>query len=182
MNCRGLTLMEMLVATALGSLLAGIIFTLGSFGQRSFALMANDSDLDLKSRNALRVLSDEVHQANAVTAFTSNAELTSLSLTNSREATLVTISWSPTDRKLILKESGAENHTDKVLLTACDRWDVGLYNRAPTIRSAGVQLNPATSLPDCKIVSMAWSCSTNALKTKAASSLSTQIALRNKVD
>src|SRR3954467_7988654 len=122
MNCRGFTLLETLVATAIGALLAGVIFTLGSFGQRSFVLMANDSDLDLKSRNALRLLTERVHGATAVTGLASNNDFKALSLTNAREAMNISIKWTAAQRKLVLTESRTDATTETVLLTACDEW------------------------------------------------------------
>src|SRR5215472_14594915 len=101
---RGLTLMELLVATAVSSILAAVLFTLAGFGQRSFAIVANDSQLDAKSRYALDLLTREIKQATSVTAATSNSICKSLSLTNASSAVGITLAWSAQDRTLTLNE------------------------------------------------------------------------------
>src|SRR4051794_30508120 len=89
----GLTLMEVLVATGLGSLMAAIIFTLTLYGERSFAVMANCADLDSKSRNALDVMSREIRQATQVTAVVTNFPLKWLTLTNADRGSKLTLTW-----------------------------------------------------------------------------------------
>ena len=174
-----MTLMELLVATAIGSVLAAVIFTLTSFGQHSFAIMANDSDLDAKNRNAMDILSRELRQATRVTGMTSNSLGKSLTLTNADQGIALSVQWNAKKRTLTLNQTG---ETNLVLLTACDRWDFNLYNRAVNVSATDVAFTPAASLADCKLIGMSWSCSTNAGRANSVSAQTTQIALRNKLN
>ena len=63
----------MIGAAAVGSILVAILFTLTGFGQRSFAIVANDSQLETKSRYALDLLSRELKEATAQDAPTGSS-------------------------------------------------------------------------------------------------------------
>ena len=176
------TLIELLVATAVGSILAAILFTLTGFGQRSFAIVANDSQLDAKSRYALDLLSRELKQATKVTHLTTNSSSKSLALTNGASGIGISLTWSADERTLTLDETGSTFLTNKVLLTACDQCNFTLFNHALSFAGGSASLIPATSLADCKVIGLSWSCVTNLGKITNRLSQSTEIALRNRVD
>src|SRR5262245_25701148 len=113
-----MTLMELLVGTAIGSVLVAILFTLAGFGQRSFAIVANDSQLESKSRYALDLLSRELKEATSVTSLVSNSDFRALTLTNASSRIGISLAWDADDRTLVLNQTGSSILTNKVLLSA----------------------------------------------------------------
>ena len=178
----GMTLMELLVGTAVGSILVAILFTLSGFGQRSFAIVANDSQLDSKSRYASDLLSRELKEANSVTALVSNSNTRALTLTNAASRIGIALTWDAAERTLVLNETGSSFLTNKVLLTACDQCTFTLYNHAVTFAGGKASLNPTVTLADCKVVGLSWSCATNLGKITNRVTQKTQVALRNKLN
>ena len=78
----GMTLVEVMVGVALGSMLLAMAGSLWLFGSRSFAAMGNYTDLDAKSRNALDLMSRDIRQATRVTAFQNSGTTKWLTVTN----------------------------------------------------------------------------------------------------
>jgi prepilin-type N-terminal cleavage/methylation domain-containing protein len=68
----GMTLLEMLIATGIGSLLLAAVATLTLYGTQSFAGIVNYVDLDAKSGNTLDRVSRELRLATAVIASQTN--------------------------------------------------------------------------------------------------------------
>ena len=58
-----MTLVEVMVSVALGSMVLAMAGSLWLFGSRSFAAMGNYTDLDAKSRNALDLMSRDIREA-----------------------------------------------------------------------------------------------------------------------
>src|SRR5689334_15089581 len=78
---RGFTLVEMIVAVAVGCLLLAALATLYVFSMRSFASMANYSDLNNKSRYASDIVSRDIRCAfNVISATPTPAAATQLVL------------------------------------------------------------------------------------------------------
>ena len=177
-----MTLMELLVGTAIGSVLCAILFTLTGFGQRSFAIVANDSQLESKSRYALDLLSRELKETTRVTGLVSNSGFRSVTLTNAVDRVGISLVWDADDRTLVLNETGSSFLTNKLLLTACDRCDFTLYNHAVTFGGGKASLNLATNLADCKVIGLSWSCVTNLGRITNRVTQTTRIALRNKLN
>src|SRR4051794_9587163 len=75
---RGLTLIEMLIATGIGAIMILIIVTLTAYAERSFALTSSHVDLESRSRFALDKLTTQLHQATAVIACQTNLPVKSL--------------------------------------------------------------------------------------------------------
>src|SRR5437763_9039902 len=64
---RGMTLVELMFATGLGTLVLAAVMTLTVFSARSFAAVTNYIDLEVRSRGTLDRMSQEIRQADAVT-------------------------------------------------------------------------------------------------------------------
>src|SRR5947209_4355065 len=71
-RCRGMTLVEVTIATGLGTLLLAAVMALIVFTARSFAAVSNYVDLDVKSRNALDKISQEIRQVDALRLYSTN--------------------------------------------------------------------------------------------------------------
>lgn len=179
-----MTLVEMMIAVALGSVLLAAGGSLWMFGSRSFVAMSNYSQLDKKSRNALDRMSQDIRQATAVTAFTKTASTRLLTVTNAIASKQISYIWTGTSRTLSCQQAG---QPDQIYLTECDRWDFELYQRTPNGGGAYV-FYPATNaagaydLSICKLIDMTWKCSRTVLGRKAnTESIQTaQVVLRNK--
>src|SRR5437016_12492411 len=70
-GCRAMTLVEVLIATGVGSIVLAAVMTLSLFSARSFAALGNYVDLDIKSRTALDTMSSDIRQADKLTSASS---------------------------------------------------------------------------------------------------------------
>jgi prepilin-type N-terminal cleavage/methylation domain-containing protein len=182
---RGLTLIEMLIATGIGAIMLTIIVALTSYAERSFAVTSSHVDLESKSRYALDKLTRELRQATAVIGCDTNLPFKTLTLTNAVDAFSLTVSWDADVKSLRLERTGPTPDDDRSekLLANCERWDFTLCQRAPTVGSADVSFNPASSLADCKMILMSWTCRQEVFgKLETENTQEMQIALRNKVN
>jgi len=183
-RARGMTLVELMVAVGLGSMLLASAGSLWLFGSRSFVAMSNYADLDNKSRNALDLMSRDLRQATRVTAYQKSKTTTLLTVTNALAGTGITYTWDATPRTLVCQKTG---QPDQVYLTECDRWDFELYQRTPQ-KGGTYAFHPATSvagfydLSTCKLINMTWKCSRTILgsKVNTESVQTAQVVLRNK--
>jgi hypothetical protein len=181
-----MTLLEMLVVTALSSVLMTIAGYLTVFSARSLQSVGNYADLDAQSRVALDLVSREFRQGTALLAFQTNAPNKSLTLTNASDGRAVILRWNSDARTLALTLG---NGVPRVLLTECDRWDFTLYSRAPNLTPTNITFYLATNgagvldPTQCKLINMSWKCSRQILgnKINTESVQTAQIVLRNKV-
>lgn len=180
-----MTLVEVLIAMGLGSLVLAGLASMTMFGSRSSLALVNYSDLDQKSRYALDVISKELREATAVVAFQTSASVKSLTFTNAEEGKTVTIRWDANNRNLVLTKTGEPPFT---ALTECDRWDFALYQRTPYVTPTNTLFYPATNslgavdVSLCKLIDMSWKCARTimAQKVNTESVQAAQIVLRNK--
>jgi hypothetical protein len=166
-----------MVATAVGLVLISFVLVLTIYGQRSFQVMSNYSDLDAKSRQAIMLLSKEIRQATHVTQARTNSSGKLLTLTNTVEHSGFNLAWDAGARTVTIEQMpGITN----VLLTGCDEWNYTLYNDAPRIIGGKVVFSQSTSPAACKLIEMSWTCSrTIAGKSSLPSVESVSFALRN---
>jgi prepilin-type N-terminal cleavage/methylation domain-containing protein len=182
---RGLTLVEMLVATGIGVILITIIVALTAYAERSFAVTSSHVELESKSRNALDKLSRELRQATAVIRCDTNLPLKSFTVTNAVDGFALTLSWDADVKTLRLEKVGPtpdDNRSEK-LLSNCERWDFTFCDRTPSVGPTEVSFNSVSNLADCKLIQMSWTCRQELigqLETENVQEM--QIALRNKVN
>jgi hypothetical protein len=181
----GVTLVEVLVATGLGSLVLAAVGFLSLFGARSSLAMANYTDLEFKSRYALDLISREIRQAKAVVSFQTNLPLKSITLTNADQAASITLTFDSNESTVTLQKTGQSPIT---ALTGCDRLDFTLYQRTPLVTATNIIFYPATNTSGvldpslCKLINLSWKCSRTILaqKINTESVQAAQIVLRNK--
>src|SRR5258708_36805598 len=106
-----MSMVEMMVALLVGSIVLGAVYILTLFTAKSFAAMGNYGDLDNASRNALDTMSRDIRQARKLTAFSTN----SLSLLDNATNALV-YSWDPSSRQV----TRASSTDTSVILDQCD--------------------------------------------------------------
>ncbi len=175
----GLTLVELLIAVGIGSLLLSGVAALTLYGARSFSAIGNFADMDADSRQAMDFLGREFRQASAVTDLQTNLPLKSITLaTSTGQSPTMKLAWDSQARTLTF----SANAKDRVLLNECDYWDVKLYNAMAKPTITGISLNAAPNPWDCKLIKMSWICS----RTNQGQRLNTEslqrmeVALRNK--
>src|SRR5262249_17185656 len=181
----GVSLVEVMVAMAVGSLVMAAVGSLTMFSAKSTAAMVNYTDLDSKSRYALDVIGREIREANAVLSFQTNLPVKSLTLTNSTDLTTVTFTYDSNARTVVMSKTG---QSDLTALTECDRWDFSLYQRTPFVTTTNILYYPATntagvlSVSLCKLINLSWKCSRTifAQKVNTESVQAAQIVLRTK--
>ncbi len=175
------TLVEVMVATAIATLVTTVLVSLSIYGARSFNAMSNYVDLDLHSRNALDVISRELREATAVLDCRTNASTNYIVLTNSSTLARIKLSWLTNAGTLVLEKTGQSSQT---LLIGCSDWRLGLFTRAPIVTSSNLTFNTATNLASCKLINMSWKCSRSILRNKVNTETvqTAQIVLRNKVN
>ncbi len=184
-RCPGMSLVEVMVALCMGSMVIGAVASLGLYGTRSSMAIANYADLDAKSRSALDLISREVRQATAVTASQKSSTSKSLTFTNAIQGLTFKLSWSSGTRALVLERTG---FAPLNALTECDRWDFSLYQRTPLVTPTNLLFFPSTNnsgvldLKFCKMVNMSWKCSRTIMRQKVhtESVQAAQLVLRNK--
>jgi len=182
---RGLTLVEMLIATGIGAIMVGIILALVSYAERSFAVTSSHVELESKGRHALDKLALELRQATAVISCDTNLPFKWLTVTNAVEGFALTLSWDAETKSLALERVGPtpdDNRREK-LLGNCERWDFTFCQRAPSVGPSEVSFSPASSLADCKLIMMSWTCRQELIgKLETENVQEMQVALRNKVN
>jgi len=181
-NQRGMTLVEVMVASGIGSIVLAIVAALAVFALRSFAAMGNYQALDQASSFAADLISKEVRIATGVVGFqnTGTTKWMVFANTNASPAYTIRYEWTEADGLLTAKRSDREE--SEVLLQGCDRWDFTFYQRTPLPGpSFGFSTNMA-NLAECKLVEMTWQCSrdlggTDLLNTETVQTA--QIVIRN---
>ena len=149
----GLSLLETMIAAAVASIIFAAVASFANFTARSFVAMGNYADLERVSRDALDVMTRDIRQSRALTAFTT----TKLTLTANDNSTLI-FEYDPSSDTLIRRSGG----TDTVLLKQCDVLTFAIYQRAPM---GGLQFYPATNgsgAPNpatAKLIDVSWRCS-----------------------
>jgi hypothetical protein len=177
---RGLTLVELLFAVGIGSILVAGIAALSLYGARSFSAIGNFADLDADSRQALDLLSRELRKASAVWDVGTNLPVKWLSVTtNATFGSTAKVTWDSQARTLTL----TTHAKDRILLDECDFWEVKLLGRVPNIGATNMGFTGPVARADCKAIEMSWRCSrTNQGQHLNTESLQrSQIVFRNKV-
>ena len=179
------TLIELMVASSVGMMVLAAVSFMSLYASRSSIAVINYTDLEAKSRYALDVISRELRQASQVLSYQSSATLKSLTLTNADQGASIVLTYDPAARTLALNKTGQASMT---VLTECDRWDFGLYQRTPLVTSTNVFYYPATNSAGtldpkiCKLINLSWKCSrlVAAQKLNTESVQAAQFVLRNK--
>lgn len=145
-----MTLAEFLVASGISAIICTVVLSLVVYSARSFAGMANYTNLDRASRNALDNMSKAIRQTKKLTAFTS----TSLTFLDADDGTL-TYAYDSSAKTLTRSKNGVADATP--LLTECDYLKFSIFQRNPIGGSYGVY--PTATADTCKLVQLNWTCS-----------------------
>jgi prepilin-type N-terminal cleavage/methylation domain-containing protein len=147
---RGMTLIETMVAMAVGSCALLGVTTVIVGGSYSFAAMANYVGMDKNSSTALDKMTRDIRRSANLTSFSTNRMVFTYS-----GATTLTYSYDSTAKQLLSWKSGGATN---VLLTGCDYLQFGMYSSAPV---PGGNLTNTTSLSQAKAIGVNWHCYRN---------------------
>lgn len=166
------TLVETIVASAVGVIVLGGLMIMFWFSNRSFASLANYLDLDQKTQVALDKMSREIRQVNMLTDFSP----TNLTFQNFDGASLQFI-YNP-DARTLTRIRGGTNTT--TLLTGCDALQFSIFQRTPASNS--FQPFSTTSVTNTKVIELTWNCYRTILggKVNTESMQSAKVVIRTK--
>jgi prepilin-type N-terminal cleavage/methylation domain-containing protein len=172
----GMTLVELMVAIAIGTLVTAAVVGLFISSLANFAGLGNYAELTGQSRLSLDRLSREIREATQVVSWNTTGHTKSLTVANAFAGTTTTYTWDSTTRVLSCEKTGEPTRT---CLTGCDAWDVTFYQRTP---ANNWTFYPTTDLVRCKLINMSWKCSRTILgrKSNTENVVTAEIVLRNK--
>ena len=160
---RGVTFIEFMVASALSSIVLLALGSLSYYSARTFASIANYTDLDNKSRGALDVMTKDIRQCEGLTNASAN-KLEFNYAPNVLLSYLYDSSLKTLTRKLANSATGVT--TTKVLLTECDFLEFAIFKRNP-LGGTYDQYPTTVEAPNCKLVQLNWVCSRQLLGMRA---------------
>lgn len=171
----GMTLVEMMIAVAIGTVVMAAIGALTVFTTRSFIALGNYNDLDQASRNALDVMSKEIRQTKQLSFYYTNYLFF--------DTNTLLYWWHPTNKKLYRYETvgrvvGASWKTPTVLLAQCDYLRFGMSKQNPSNNFNFY----STDIPSmAKLIDVSWTCSRQILQQKVntESVQTAKIVIRN---
>jgi len=162
-----MTLVEVMVAVVVGSLVIGVIAVASMTAAHWFAALANYVDMDAKSRNALDQMTLKIRQAGALTEF-SPTHL-KFALPNQTNSFLV-YDWDSATASLTEWKTG--DSTTNTLLTGCDQLAFSMYNAS---------FASTTNLSQSEGLGVNWTCSRTILGRKSSEEMQQAlIVIRNK--
>jgi prepilin-type N-terminal cleavage/methylation domain-containing protein len=152
-DCRGFTLVEMMVGVSIGCLLLAALATLYMFSMRSFASLANYSDLNEKTRYASDIISRDIRSCLGV----SNATPNVLVLAEPSGGVTVQTTYTYDPNAGTLTKSILNGQTT-VLLTGIDSLNFTLYPK-PNLGDPYEKFVGGASPSTAKLIGFQWSCS-----------------------
>jgi prepilin-type N-terminal cleavage/methylation domain-containing protein len=173
---RGVTLIELMIATGIGSVLLVAVMSLTFYSARSFAAIGNYIDLEAQNRKTLNRLTQEIRQADAVKLCNATDLVLSCNYPGATNTYTLAYTYDP-GKKTLTRTLDSEA---QVLLTQCDFIEWNMYQRNMTNKTD--QPIPTTDVNECKLIKLTWVCSRNIFgKTANTESVqSAEIMIRKK--
>ena len=144
-----MTLVEVMIATSIGTLILAAAGSLMVYNVRSLAALSNYADLDRYSRGAVDKLSQDIRQATNMVAFTS----TELVFSSARGRSNISYTYFPDVRQLVR----VEGLNREVLLHGCDSLVFTVYGRNNVSNSWDQFV--VTNATGAKLIKLNWTCS-----------------------
>ena len=158
LNQPAFSLIELLVAMGVSSILVGAIMSLTLFCNRSFVALGNYMDLNNTSLNALDTMTRDIRGAYSLKSFATN-QLVFLDASSNA----LTFAWSPGAGTLTRSYGGAVS----TLLDNCDYLAFDISQRTPMTNGTMGFYTASNNPVLCKLVSVSWRCSRSILGQKA---------------
>lgn len=168
---RAMTLVELMVATGVGSLVLASIMMVYVTSNKTFISMGNYVAMEQASRNALDQLTQDIRKSRDLVTFATNKLVFKYSGT-----TNLTFYYDPSARQLLKWKTGGQTN---VLLSNCDSLKFSMFGNVP---QAGGTFATTTTVSQGKSISVAWRCSRTVLgkKINTEDMQEAQIVIRNK--
>jgi prepilin-type N-terminal cleavage/methylation domain-containing protein len=153
---RAVTLLEMMIAVAIGSIVITAVAYLMFYNARSLAALSNYADLDQDSRLALDTMSREIRSADGLVSY--------------RPTEIIFSTGGGTNNLRYFYNADADsfsqfkNSARKELLTGCDAMAITIYGRN-NISNRFSQF-ATTNVANAKMVQFTWTCSRDILGAK----------------
>jgi len=144
-----MTLVEVMIATALGTMILAAAGSLMVYNARTLAALSNYADLDRFSRGAVDKLSQDIRQSTQLISFTT----TELEFNSSRGRSNITYTYNP-DSKTLVRRQGSNR---EVLLQECDSLTFTVYGRNNVSNSWDQFV--VTNAAGAKLIKLNWTCS-----------------------
>jgi len=176
----GFTLVEILMAVGISSLVMASLMTVIMFALRGFMAVGNYRDMNESSRYALDVMNRDIRGATAVSAWvqsTNNSTYTSVTFSNIDTST-ITYAWNTNTSEFIRSYTKSGSTVSITLMTNVDAFTFTLCQNTP---STGLTFVAATNTSSAKIVFVDWKCSRTirGAKQNTESVQTAQIVMRN---
>ena len=144
-NRSGWTLVELMIAMALGLIVMGSVVSTSIYVSKSFVIIGNYHDLDKDSRHTLDMLSRDIRSISNVVLFTSS------------EIKMVDVAGNQIDYKWDGSNNFTRNYNGviQVMLKNCDFLSMSNYQRNA---SANFMFVPSSSLNQTKLIDLRWHC------------------------
>lgn len=165
------TIIEVMIATVLASIVGVIIATFAIFSARSFAAMTNYADMNQDSQLAIDKMSKDIRQTRQLTAVSSNS-LTFLDVYGNS----LQFVYSPSEGTL----SRISSNQTTVLLSNCNSLEFWTYQ--PVMISNSFDCYTTAAVTNARVIELTWSCSRRILGHTNATTESIQsaeIVMRN---
>lgn len=171
----GLSLLEMMVAMGIGTMLLAAMAAFAVFTSRSFVATGNYADLDRASRATLDTLTRDIRQARSMSTYKTNQIVL-----KDHDNNTLTYTWDPSASTFSRKGTNGT----VVLLQQCDYLNFNISQRNPSNNftfypavNASGQLDPTLA----KLVDVSWRCSRKILgqKVNTESVQTAKIVMRN---
>ena len=143
------TLVELMIAISIGSLVFLILAAITVYTARSFAALGNYMELDKRSRNTLDRMTQIIRESDGILSW-GNHELIL-----SYNAQPLSFTYTPGNKKLVMTET---NGTQRALLEGCDFLDFQIFQRT-AIGGVYDQYPVTADEAAAKIVQISWVCS-----------------------
>ena len=144
-----MTLVEVMIATAIGTLILTAAGSLMVYNVRSLAALTNYADLDRYSRGAVDKLSQDIRQSTDLISFTS----TEIQFNSSRGRSNITYTYYPESKTLIRRQA----NNRETLLQQCDSLTFTVYGRNNVSNSWDQFV--VTNAAGAKLIKLNWTCS-----------------------
>jgi hypothetical protein len=166
-----MTLVELMVAAGVGSMVLVAIMSIFSFSNRSMASLLNYAELEKQSQHALDIMSRDIRQVARLVESTPTS-LTFMQLDGSS----LRYAYNA-DARVLTRTAGSR--TDN-LLEGCDSLQFNIMQR--NTQESTFDQFPAGSTATCKLLQLQWLCSRKVLgaKLNTESMQSAKIAIRAK--
>jgi hypothetical protein len=143
------TLIELMIAIFIGSLVFMVLAGIAVYTSRSFAALGNYMELDKRSRNTLDRMTQIIRESDGILSW-GNHELVL-----SYQTQPLSFTYKPSDKKLVMTET---NGTERALLEGCDFLDFQIFQRT-AIGGVYDQYPVTADEAAAKIVQISWVCS-----------------------